>query len=126
MYIFYQAGIVFVTHECVNFVVLLPFPHLPLPLPVPIFSAQFAYFRQRKTKGDIAQPQKKTAKRKGSSVHTHDVPQEEHALVAQGCDSPDVGNGIGNQAEDTSLLETTAETEVNVSISCVSLHSTCR
>ncbi|XP_071897234.1 pericentrin isoform X12 [Anas platyrhynchos] len=79
--------------------------------------AKFAYFRQRKTKGDIAQSQKKTAKRKGSSVHTHDVPQEEHALVAQGCDSPDVGNGIGNQAEDTSLLETTAETERSADMS---------
>uniref|UniRef100_U3J065 Pericentrin n=1 Tax=Anas platyrhynchos platyrhynchos TaxID=8840 RepID=U3J065_ANAPP len=84
----------------------------------------FAYFRQRKTKGDIAQSQKKTAKRKGSSVHTHDVPQEEHALVAQGCDSPDVGNGIGNQAEDTSLLETTAETEkvtINSAAECSEL-----
>uniref|UniRef100_A0A8B9TY38 Pericentrin n=1 Tax=Anas platyrhynchos TaxID=8839 RepID=A0A8B9TY38_ANAPL len=87
-------------------------------------ASRFAYFRQRKTKGDIAQSQKKTAKRKGSSVHTHDVPQEEHALVAQGCDSPDVGNGIGNQAEDTSLLETTAETEkvtINSAAECSEL-----
>ncbi|XP_047903120.2 pericentrin isoform X10 [Anser cygnoides] len=79
--------------------------------------AKFAYFRQRKTKGDIAQSQKKTAKRKGSSVHTHDVPQEEHALVAQGCDSPDVGNGIENKAADTSLLETTTETERSADMS---------
>uniref|UniRef100_A0A8B9CB80 Pericentrin n=1 Tax=Anser brachyrhynchus TaxID=132585 RepID=A0A8B9CB80_9AVES len=86
--------------------------------------AKFAYFRQRKTKGDIAQSQKKTAKRKGSSVHTHDVPQEEHALVAQGCDSPDVGNGIENKAADTSLLETTTETEkvtINSAAECSEL-----
>ncbi|XP_035186960.1 pericentrin isoform X2 [Oxyura jamaicensis] len=79
--------------------------------------AKFAYFRQRKTKGDIAQSQKKTAKRKGSSVHTYDVPQEEHALVAQGCDSPDVGNSIENKAADTNLLETTTETERSADMS---------
>ncbi|XP_074002021.1 pericentrin [Numenius arquata] len=68
--------------------------------------AKFAYFRQRKTKSDITQSQKKTAKRKGSSVHTHDVPKEEYALAAQ-----DVGKGIESKAEDTSLLEKTTETE---------------
>ncbi|XP_075009967.1 pericentrin isoform X2 [Calonectris borealis] len=66
--------------------------------------AKFAYFRQRKTKSDITQPQKKTAKRKGSSVHTHDVPKEEYALAAQ-----DVGKGIESKAEDTNLLESKAE-----------------
>lgn len=120
MYIFYQDRI-FVTHEFVNLVVLLPFSHLPLPLPSSIFSAQFAYFRQRKTKSDITQSQKKAAKRKGSSVHTHDISKEEYALAAQ-----DVGKDIESNAEDTSLLETTTETEVNLSISCVSLHSFCR
>ncbi|KAM9630048.1 pericentrin isoform 13-T13 [Morphnus guianensis] len=103
MYIFYQDRI-FITHECVNLVVLLPFSHLPLPLPLPIFSAQFAYFRQRKTKSDITQSQKKTAKGKGSSVHTHDVPKEEYALAAQ-----DVGKGIESKAEETNLLESKAE-----------------
>uniref|UniRef100_A0A8C0AQC6 Pericentrin n=1 Tax=Buteo japonicus TaxID=224669 RepID=A0A8C0AQC6_9AVES len=49
---------------------------------------------------DITQSQKKTAKRKGSSVHTHDVPKEEYALAAQ-----DVGKGIESKAEDTNLLE---------------------
>ncbi|XP_040980501.1 pericentrin isoform X5 [Aquila chrysaetos chrysaetos] len=121
MYIFYQDRI-FNTHECVNLVVLLPFSHLPLPLPLPIFSAQFAYFRQRKTKSDITQSQKKTAKRKGSSVHTHDVPKEEYALAAQ-----DVGKGIESKAEetnllqhkaeDTNLLETTTETEGSADLS---------
>ncbi|KAM6077247.1 pericentrin isoform 2-T2 [Theristicus caerulescens] len=66
--------------------------------------AKFAYFRQRKTKSDITQSQKKTAKRKGSSVHTHDVPKEEYALAAQ-----DVRKGIESKAEDTNLLESKAE-----------------
>ncbi|XP_054685666.1 pericentrin isoform X14 [Grus americana] len=74
--------------------------------------AKFAYFRQRKTKGDITQSQKKTSKRKGSSVHTHDVPKEEYALAAQ-----DVGKGIESKAEDTNLLETTAETEGSADLS---------
>ncbi|KAM9287336.1 pericentrin [Morus bassanus] len=68
--------------------------------------AKFAYFRQRKTKSDVMQSQKKTAKRKSSSVHTHAVPKEEYALAAQ-----DVGKGIESKAEDTNLLETTTETE---------------
>ncbi|KFV16823.1 hypothetical protein N340_01862, partial [Tauraco erythrolophus] len=71
--------------------------------------AQFAYFRQRKPKTDIAQSQKKTAKRKGSPVHTHDVPKEECALAAQ-----DVGKGRESKAEDTNLLEAAAGTEVNL------------
>lgn len=120
MYIFYQDRI-FITHECVNLVFLLPFPHLPLPLPLPIFSVQFAYFRQRKPKTDITQSQKKTAKRKGSSVDTHDVPKEEHSLAAQ-----DVGKGVESKGEDSNLLETTTETEVNLCISCTFLHSLCR
>ncbi|XP_009982984.1 PREDICTED: pericentrin-like, partial [Tauraco erythrolophus] len=66
----------------------------------------FAYFRQRKPKTDIAQSQKKTAKRKGSPVHTHDVPKEECALAAQ-----DVGKGRESKAEDTNLLEAAAGTE---------------
>ncbi|XP_040980506.1 pericentrin isoform X9 [Aquila chrysaetos chrysaetos] len=84
--------------------------------------AKFAYFRQRKTKSDITQSQKKTAKRKGSSVHTHDVPKEEYALAAQ-----DVGKGIESKAEetnllqhkaeDTNLLETTTETEGSADLS---------
>ncbi|XP_075611933.1 pericentrin isoform X13 [Balearica regulorum gibbericeps] len=74
--------------------------------------AKFAYFRQRKTKGDITQSQKKTSKRKGSSVHTHDLPKEEYALAAQ-----DVGKGIESKAEDTNLLETTTETEGSTDLS---------
>ncbi|XP_062458845.1 pericentrin isoform X1 [Pezoporus occidentalis] len=62
--------------------------------------AKFAYFRQRKAKGDNAQSQKKTAKRKGSSVHPHDLPQEEHAVVAQGA-----GKGREGKAGDANLLE---------------------
>ncbi|XP_061314428.1 pericentrin isoform X4 [Pezoporus flaviventris] len=62
--------------------------------------AKFAYFRQRKAKGDNAQSQKKTAKRKGSSVHPHDLPQEEHAVAAQGA-----GKGREGKAGDANLLE---------------------
>lgn len=129
MYIFCHSRI-FIPHECVNLVVLLLFSHLPLPLPLPIFSAQLAYYRQRKTKTNVTQPQKKTAKRKGSSVHTHDVPKEEYPLAAQ-----DVGKGIESRAEDSvllesraedsNLLETVSETEVNLTISWISLHSIC-
>ncbi|XP_048808460.1 pericentrin isoform X8 [Lagopus muta] len=70
--------------------------------------AKFAHFRERKAKSNVAQSQKKTPKRKGSSVHTHDVPQEERAVMAPGCD---VGEGVESKAEDTNLLETTTETE---------------
>ncbi|KAM8806624.1 pericentrin [Eudromia elegans] len=77
-----------------------------------------AYFRQRKSKSGITQSQKKTAKRKGSSVHTHDVPKEEHALVAQDCDfPPDARKGLESEAEDTNLLETTTETEGSADLS---------
>ncbi|XP_061204108.1 pericentrin isoform X2 [Neopsephotus bourkii] len=61
---------------------------------------KFAYFRQRKAKGDNTQSQKKTAKRKGSSVHPHDLPQEEHAVAAQGA-----GKGREGKAGDANLLE---------------------
>ncbi|KAM4668562.1 pericentrin isoform 5-T5 [Amazona ochrocephala] len=62
--------------------------------------AKFAYFRQRKAKGDNVQSQKKTTKRKGSSVHPHDLPQEEYALAAQGA-----GKGREGKAGDANLLE---------------------
>uniref|UniRef100_A0A8C2YBC4 Pericentrin n=1 Tax=Coturnix japonica TaxID=93934 RepID=A0A8C2YBC4_COTJA len=70
--------------------------------------AKFAHFRERKAKSNVAQSQKKTTKRKGSSVHTHDVPQEEHTVMAQGCD---VGKGRESKVEDANFLETTTETE---------------
>ncbi|XP_053803888.1 pericentrin [Vidua chalybeata] len=62
--------------------------------------AKFAYFRQRKAKGDVAQSQKKAAKRKGSAVHTHDLPKEEHPVAAR-----EAGKGLEGQAEDTNLPE---------------------
>ncbi|XP_075567309.1 pericentrin [Pelecanus crispus] len=74
--------------------------------------AKFVYFRQRKPKSDITQSQKKTAKRKGSSVHTHDVPKEEYALAAQ-----DVGKAIESKAEDTNLLDITTGTEGSADLS---------
>ncbi|XP_072197806.1 pericentrin isoform X8 [Excalfactoria chinensis] len=77
--------------------------------------AKFAHFRERKAKSNVAQSQKKTTKRKGSSVHTHDVPQEEHTVMAQGCD---VGKGIESKAEDANnFLETTTETEGSADLS---------
>ncbi|OPJ90227.1 pericentrin isoform C [Patagioenas fasciata monilis] len=72
--------------------------------------AKFAYYRQRKTKSDVAQSQKKTAKRKSSSVHTHDVPKEEHALAARG-----LGKGVERRDEATNLLETTTEGSADLS-----------
>ncbi|XP_074858211.1 pericentrin isoform X3 [Carettochelys insculpta] len=45
--------------------------------------ARFAHFRQRKTKSDNMQSQKKAAKRKGSSDQTHDIPKEEGMIAAQ-------------------------------------------
>ncbi|XP_064925456.1 pericentrin isoform X12 [Columba livia] len=72
--------------------------------------AKFAYYRQRKTKSDVAQSQKKTAKRKSSSVHTHDVPKEEHALAARG-----LGKGMERKDEATNILETTTEGSAGLS-----------
>ncbi|XP_071603047.1 pericentrin isoform X15 [Heliangelus exortis] len=81
--------------------------------------AKLAHFRQRKTKSDIAQSQKKTAKRKGTAVHTHDLPKEEHTPAAQ-----DTGKGVESQAEDASLQETTSEreeVEINSAAECCEL-----
>ncbi|XP_054236981.1 pericentrin [Indicator indicator] len=74
--------------------------------------AKLAYYRQRKTKTNVTQPQKKTSKRKGSSVHTHDVQKEEYPLAAQ-----DVGKGIEGRAEDASLLEGRTTTEGSADLS---------
>uniref|UniRef100_A0A8C3V320 Pericentrin n=1 Tax=Catharus ustulatus TaxID=91951 RepID=A0A8C3V320_CATUS len=63
-------------------------------------------FLQRKAKGDVAQSQKKAAKRKGSAVHTHDLPKEEHPVAARGA-----GKGLGAQAEDTNLPEGRTEAQ---------------
>ncbi|KAM7049450.1 pericentrin isoform 4-T4 [Acridotheres tristis] len=74
--------------------------------------AKFAYFRQRKAKGDVAQPQKKAAKRKGSAVHTHDLPKEEHPVAATGA-----GKGLEGQAEDTNLPEARTEAQGSTDLS---------
>ncbi|XP_041253014.1 pericentrin isoform X13 [Onychostruthus taczanowskii] len=74
--------------------------------------AKFAYFRQRKAKGDVAQSQKKAAKRKGSAVHTHDLPKEEHPVAARGA-----GKGLEGQAEDTNLPEAAAEAQGSTDLS---------
>ncbi|XP_064183587.1 pericentrin isoform X2 [Anguilla rostrata] len=46
--------------------------------------AKLAHFRQRKAKGDGANPQKKTPKRK-SAVHANDLPTQERPLAAKAC-----------------------------------------
>ncbi|XP_054028518.1 pericentrin [Dryobates pubescens] len=74
--------------------------------------AKLAYYRQRKTKTNVTQPQKKTSKRKGSSVHTHDVPKEEYPLAAQ-----DVGKGMESGAEASNLLESGTTTEGSADLS---------
>ncbi|XP_032920323.2 pericentrin isoform X3 [Catharus ustulatus] len=74
--------------------------------------AKFACFRQRKAKGDVAQSQKKAAKRKGSAVHTHDLPKEEHPVAARGA-----GKGLGAQAEDTNLPEGRTEAQDSTDLS---------
>ncbi|XP_056352180.1 pericentrin isoform X3 [Oenanthe melanoleuca] len=70
--------------------------------------AKFACFRQRKAKGDVAQPQKKAAKRKGSAVHTHDLPKEEHPVAARAA-----GKGLQGQPEDTNLPEAQGSTDLS-------------
>ncbi|XP_039925035.1 pericentrin isoform X2 [Hirundo rustica] len=74
--------------------------------------AKFAYFRQRKAKGDVAQSQKKAAKRKGSAVHTHELPKEEHPVAAR-----DAGMDVEGQTEDTSLPETAREAQGSTDLS---------
>ncbi|XP_037998312.1 pericentrin isoform X4 [Motacilla alba alba] len=74
--------------------------------------AKFAYFRQRKAKGDVAQSQKKAAKRKGSAVHAHDLPKEEHPVAAR-----DAGKGVEGQAEDISLPEAATEAQGSTDLS---------
>ncbi|XP_066178579.1 pericentrin isoform X2 [Sylvia atricapilla] len=71
--------------------------------------AKFAHFRQRKAKGDVAQSQKKATKRKGSAVHTHDLPKEEHPVAPRGA-----GKDTEGQAEDTNLPEATREAQGNI------------
>ncbi|XP_054133613.1 pericentrin isoform X10 [Melozone crissalis] len=74
--------------------------------------AKLAYFRQRKAKGDVAQPQKKAAKRKGSAVHAHDLPKEEHPVAAR-----HAGKGLEPQAGDTSLPEAPTEAQGSTDLS---------
>lgn len=124
---FAQIKIFSVIHECVNIVVLLPFLHLPLPLPLAIFSAQLAHFRQRKTKSENTQSQKKAAKRKGSSIHTHDIPKEECTLVAQVSDFlSDLGMSMESQTEDPDVSEASFEAKVNLLKSpCIQFKPVC-
>ncbi|KYO33582.1 pericentrin isoform D [Alligator mississippiensis] len=72
--------------------------------------AKLAHFRQRKTKSENTQSQKKAAKRKGSSIHTHDIPKEECTLVAQVSDFlSDLGMSMESQTEDPDVSEASFE-----------------
>lgn len=120
---FFQITRFFVIHECVNLMVLLSFPHLPLPLSLSIFPAQLAHFRQRKTKGDNTQSQKKAAKRKGSSDHTQDIPKEECMIVAQDSDVlTELNISVESKTEET---ETRSESKVSLIVHHVSSKSVC-
>ncbi|XP_019409462.1 PREDICTED: pericentrin isoform X9 [Crocodylus porosus] len=72
--------------------------------------AKLAHFRQRKTKSENTQSQKKAAKRKGSSIHTHDIPKEECTLEAQVSDFlSDLGMSMESQTEDPDISEASFE-----------------
>uniref|UniRef100_A0A8C8S5U0 Pericentrin n=1 Tax=Pelusios castaneus TaxID=367368 RepID=A0A8C8S5U0_9SAUR len=80
--------------------------------------AKFAHFRQRKTKSDNTQSQKKAAKRKGSSDHTYDIPKEESMLVAQ--DSvvlTDLSITMESKTDDADLSETRFESKADAGLS---------
>ncbi|XP_075790253.1 pericentrin isoform X5 [Pelodiscus sinensis] len=64
--------------------------------------ARFAHFRQRKTKSDNTQSQKKAAKRKGASDHPHDAVKEECMIMAQDSDVlTDLDISLKNKTEET-------------------------
>ncbi|CAM4634925.1 unnamed protein product [Caretta caretta] len=77
--------------------------------------AKLAHFRQRKTKGDNTQSQKKAAKRKGSSDHTQDIPKEECMIVAQDSDVlTELNISVESKTEET---ETRSERKADVDLS---------
>ncbi|TFJ99907.1 calmodulin-binding transcription activator 2 [Platysternon megacephalum] len=77
--------------------------------------AKLAHFRQRKTKSDNTQSQKKAAKRKGSSDHMQNIPKEECVIVAQDSDVlTDLNISIESKTEGT---ETRSESKADVDLS---------
>ncbi|XP_077686664.1 pericentrin isoform X3 [Eretmochelys imbricata] len=77
--------------------------------------AKLAHFRQRKTKGDNTQSQKKAAKRKGSSDHTQDIPKEECMIVAQDSDVlTELNISVESKTEEA---ETRSERKADVDLS---------
>ncbi|XP_053899660.1 pericentrin isoform X5 [Malaclemys terrapin pileata] len=77
--------------------------------------AKLAHFRQRKTKSDNTQSQKKAAKRKGSSDHMQNIPKEECVIVAQDSDVlTDLNISIESKTEET---ETRSESKADVDLS---------
>ncbi|XP_053926397.1 pericentrin isoform X3 [Cuculus canorus] len=84
--------------------------------------AESVYFRQGKPKSNITQSEKKTSKRKSSSLHTHDIPKEEYTLAAQAICKDIEGKTedtslLKKKTEDTNLLETVTETERSADLS---------
>nr|XP_014424104.1 pericentrin isoform X6 [Pelodiscus sinensis] len=70
----------------------------------------FAHFRQRKTKSDNTQSQKKAAKRKGASDHPHDAVKEECMIMAQDSDVlTDLDISLKNKTEETKTQFETKE-----------------
>ncbi|MGH0117665.1 UNVERIFIED_CONTAM: hypothetical protein FKN15_041857 [Acipenser sinensis] len=78
--------------------VLLSVPRLPVSVPVIHLHPQFAHFRQRKAKSDGANSPKKTPKRKGTALHSHDLPAQECPLAA-GQDGGDREGEVEKKAE---------------------------
>uniref|UniRef100_A0A8C4WC90 Pericentrin n=1 Tax=Gopherus evgoodei TaxID=1825980 RepID=A0A8C4WC90_9SAUR len=77
--------------------------------------AKLAHFRQRKTKGDNTQSQKKAAKRKGSSDYMQNIPKEECVIVAQDSDVlTDLNISVESKTEET---ETRSENKADVDLS---------
>ncbi|KAL6455980.1 hypothetical protein MHYP_G00358310 [Metynnis hypsauchen] len=69
-----------ILRQHVDRVFLLLHPDISLLLLVPQPVAQLAHFRQRRAKGDGANAQKKTPKRKSQTVQTNDRSAQEHHL----------------------------------------------
>uniref|UniRef100_A0A674IY59 Pericentrin n=1 Tax=Terrapene triunguis TaxID=2587831 RepID=A0A674IY59_9SAUR len=85
--------------------------------------AKLAHFRQRKTKSDNTQSQKKAAKRKGSSDHMQNIPKEECVIVAQDSDVlTDLNISIESKTEET---ETRSESKADVDLSNPDLVDDC-
>ncbi|KAI4902380.1 hypothetical protein NFI96_018847, partial [Prochilodus magdalenae] len=78
-------------------VFLLLHPNIPLLLLVPQPLAQLAHFRQQRAKGDGANAQKKTQKRKSKTIQANDCSAQEHRL-----EEPPTDNSHGQNSKEDS------------------------